>query len=178
MTINGPAPMVLGFFFNAAIDQQIERHLQETGGLKAAQAKIAERWKLSGQELPQYVGDDRPTGDRAYGLALLGGRSIDLVDAEVYNRIQSDTLTRVRGTVQADILKEDQAQNTCIFSTELTLRMMGDMQAYFVDHQSSCSTRSVSRGIISLRLERIRLLNWRSRSRMALPLLNTTSLEA
>ena len=135
MTINGPAPMVLGFFFNAAVDQQIERHLQETGGLKAAQDKIAERWRLTGQELPQYVGDDRPTGDRAYGLGLLGGRSVDLVDGEVYQRIQRDTLTRVRGTVQADILKEDQAQNTCIFSTEFALRMMGDMQAYFVDHQ-------------------------------------------
>ncbi|MEE2835410.1 MAG: methylmalonyl-CoA mutase family protein [Myxococcota bacterium] len=135
MTINGPAPMVLGFFFNAAVDQQIERHLRETGELEAAQQQIAAQWRASGQPLPQYVGDDKPTGDRAYGLGLLGGRSVDLVSPEVYARIQADTLTKVRGTVQADILKEDQAQNTCIFSTEFALRMMGDMQAYFVDHK-------------------------------------------
>jgi len=135
MTINGPAPMVLGFFFNAAVDQQVERHLRETGGLEAAQAKIASRWRASGQELPQYIGDDSPSGDRAFGLALLGGRSSDLIDAEIYQRIQSDTVTKVRGTVQADILKEDQAQNTCIFSTEFAMRMMGDMQSFFVDHR-------------------------------------------
>jgi isobutyryl-CoA mutase len=132
MTINGPAPMLLGFYFNAAIDQQVERHLTETGGLKAAQKAIAAGWTARGLTVPKYCGDDRPEGDRAFGLGLLGGQSIDRVDAEVYERIRAATLTRVRGTVQADILKEDQAQNTCIFSTEFALRMMGDMQEFFV----------------------------------------------
>jgi isobutyryl-CoA mutase len=57
-----------------------------------------------------------------------------VLPADVYQRIKSETMSRVRGTVQADILKEDQAQNTCIFSTEFALRMMGDIQQYFVDH--------------------------------------------
>ena len=57
-----------------------------------------------------------------------------MVDADTYARIKADTLKTVRGTVQADILKEDQAQNTCIFSTEFALRMMGDIQQYFVDN--------------------------------------------
>ncbi|MDE0883479.1 MAG: methylmalonyl-CoA mutase family protein, partial [Myxococcota bacterium] len=135
MTINGPAPMVLGFFFNTAVDQQVERHLRETGGLAAAQQKIAKAWQDKGLQLPTYKGLDKPTGDNAFGLALLGGRSAELLDSETYERIKADSVKRVRGTVQADILKEDQAQNTCIFSTEFALRMMGDMQEYFVANQ-------------------------------------------
>jgi methylmalonyl-CoA mutase len=134
MTINGPAPMLLGFYFNAAIDQQVERHLRETGGLAAARESIAKGWTERGLIPPKYCGDDRPEGDRAFGLGLLGGQSIEAVDGAVYERIKADTLTRVRGTVQADILKEDQAQNTCIFSTSFALRMMGDMQAFFVEN--------------------------------------------
>ncbi|MBM66654.1 MAG: methylmalonyl-CoA mutase [Myxococcales bacterium] len=133
MTINGPAPMVLAFFFNAAIDQQVERYLEETGGLEEAKASIAAAWAAKGLPVPTYRGEDQPEGARRLGLELLGGDSRALVGDEVYERIRSETLTKVRGTVQADILKEDQAQNTCIFSTEFALRVMGDMQAAFVD---------------------------------------------
>ncbi len=135
MTINGPAPMVLAFFFNAAIDQQVERYLAETGGLEEAKAKIAAAWAAKGLPVPTYRGEDIPTGERRLGLELLGGDTRALVGDAVYERIRAETLTKVRGTVQADILKEDQAQNTCIFSTEFALRMMGDMQSAFVDWQ-------------------------------------------
>jgi len=67
------------------------------------------------------------------GLALLGVSGDQLLEREVYERIRAQALQAVRGTVQADILKEDQAQNTCIFSTEFALRMMGDVQQYFID---------------------------------------------
>jgi methylmalonyl-CoA mutase len=133
MTINGPAPMILAMFMNTAIDQQIELHLKEDPARWAeAEAKIAKIFE--GRDRPQYHGELPPTNN-GLGLALLGVTGDQLVDADTYARIKAHTLSTVRGTVQADILKEDQAQNTCIFSTEFALRMMGDIQQYFVDHK-------------------------------------------
>ncbi|TDJ63573.1 MAG: methylmalonyl-CoA mutase [Proteobacteria bacterium] len=132
MTINGPAPMILAFFMNAAIDQQVEKHLKESGGWSAAEKRIAAYF--DGKQRPQYK-DDLPNGNDGLGLGLLGITGDKIVDVETYNRIKAYTLATVRGTVQADILKEDQAQNTCIFSTEFAMKMMGDVQAYFVDHK-------------------------------------------
>ena len=128
MTINGPAPIVLAFFLNAAIDQAVERFLRETGRFEAIRARLA------GRDLPAYEGS-LPEGHDGLGLGLLGVSSDEVVDAETYARIRKDVLHRVRGTVQADILKEDQAQNTCIFATDFALRMMGDIQEYFIAHQ-------------------------------------------
>lgn len=130
MTINGPAPMILAMYMNTAIDQQVEKHLKETGQWEAAQRRRAE---LLGGDLPEYAGKLPATND-GLGLGLLGITGDRLVDAQTYARIKADTLKVVRGTVQADILKEDQAQNTCIFSTEFALHMMGDIQQYFIDH--------------------------------------------
>ncbi|MEO1576385.1 MAG: methylmalonyl-CoA mutase family protein, partial [Pseudomonadota bacterium] len=132
MTINGPAPMILAFFMNAAIDQQVEKHLRESGQWDAAQKKIDAL--LDGKPRPRYRGE-LPEGNEGLGLGLLGVSGDQVVDAETYERIKAETLKSVRGTVQADILKEDQAQNTCIFSTEFALRMMGDVQQYFIDHK-------------------------------------------
>ncbi len=131
MTINGPAPMMLAFFMNAAIDQQVEKHLDETGGWKKADKVIRQYFRES---QPAYSGE-LPEGNDGLGLRLLGITGDKVVDAETYARIRKDTISKVRGTVQADILKEDQAQNTCIFSTEFAMRMMGDIQQYFVDHR-------------------------------------------
>ncbi len=130
MTINGPAPMLLAFFFNTAIDQQVERHLRETGQMESARAKIRSFYEAKGLMVPVYR-RDLPEGHSGSGVTLLGLAGDRLVDAETYDRIKSAVLTSVRGTVQADILKEDQAQNTCIFSTPFALSMMGDMQEYF-----------------------------------------------
>jgi methylmalonyl-CoA mutase len=127
MTINGPAPTVLAFFLNAAIDQGVEQHLRESGRLDAVRAELASR------DLPRYAGP-LPPGHDGLGLALLGVSGDEVVDAETYARVRGDVLRRVRGTVQADILKEDQAQNTCIFSTDFSLKVMGDVQQYFIDH--------------------------------------------
>jgi methylmalonyl-CoA mutase len=131
MTINGPAPMILAFFMNTAIDQQVEKHLRKTGGWEAAKQKVDEYFK--GRERPVYEGD-LPDGSDGLGLGLLGVSGEFVVDAETYARIRTDTLASVRGTVQADILKEDQAQNTCIFSTEFAMKMMGDVQQFFIDN--------------------------------------------
>ena len=131
MTINGPAPMILAFFMNTAIDQQVEKHLRETGAWDAVQARIDEYF--SGKQRPQYEGD-MPDGNDGLGLGLLGISGDKVVDAETYARIRKETLSVVRGTVQADILKEDQAQNTCIFSTEFAMKMMGDVQQFFIDN--------------------------------------------
>jgi methylmalonyl-CoA mutase len=128
MTINGPAPMLLAFFLNAAIDQGVERHLREAGRLEAV------RRQLAAGARPVYAGE-LPEGHSGLGLALLGTSGDQVVDADTYARIRSDVLRRVRGTVQADILKEDQAQNTCIFSTDFALEMMADVQAWFVANQ-------------------------------------------
>jgi len=132
MTINGPAPMILAFFMNAAIDQQIEKYLKESGQWEAAQKKIDACF--ADKPRPTYVGE-LPAGNDGLGLALLGISGDRLVDADTYAKIKARTLSQVRGTVQADILKEDQAQNTCIFSTEFAMKMMGDVQQYFIDHK-------------------------------------------
>ncbi|WP_111683462.1 methylmalonyl-CoA mutase family protein [Winogradskyella tangerina] len=131
MTINGPAPMLLGFFMNAAIDQQCEIYIKENGLEKEVEKKIAAIYK--GKERPVYNGDI-PEGNDGLGLMLLGVTGDQVLPADVYNDIKAKTIAQVRGTVQADILKEDQAQNTCIFSTEFALRLMGDIQEYFIDH--------------------------------------------
>src|SRR5688500_17836327 len=128
MTINGPAPMILAMFMNAAVDQQVEKWLRESGRWAEAEARIANLFE--GRARPRYRGE-LPAGHDGSGLGLLGVSGDAVVDAETYARIRADALARVRGTVQADILKEDQAQNTCIFSTEFALRMMGDVQQFF-----------------------------------------------
>ncbi|MFD0738515.1 methylmalonyl-CoA mutase family protein [Lysobacter koreensis] len=133
MTINGPAPMILAMFMNTAVDQQVEKYLREdTHRWDAAHDKIEAFFE--GKPRPQYSGMLPETND-GLGLGLLGITGDQVVDAETYARIRAHTLSTVRGTVQADILKEDQAQNTCIFSTEFALRMMGDIQQFFVDHK-------------------------------------------
>ena len=131
MTINGPAPIILAFFMNAAIDQQVEKYLKDSGKWQDAEKTIAKYF--AGRQRPKYQGE-LPAGNDGLGLGLLGISGDHLVDAETYARIKAETLASVRGTVQADILKEDQAQNTCIFSTEFAMKMMGDVQAYFIDH--------------------------------------------
>ena len=132
MTINGPAPMLLGFFMNAAIDQQCEIYIQENGLEREVEEKIQSIYKQKDVERPAYQGD-LPDGNNGLGLMLLGVTGDQVLPADVYAKIKAKTLNVVRGTVQADILKEDQAQNTCIFSTEFALRMMGDIQQYFID---------------------------------------------
>ena len=132
MTINGPAPMILAMFMNTAVDQQVERHLRESGRWPEAEAKLEKLF--AGRERPRYRGE-LPAGHDGSGLGLLGVSGDAVVDAETYAQIRAEALARVRGTVQADILKEDQAQNTCIFSTEFALRMMGDVQQFFSDNR-------------------------------------------
>ncbi|MBE2224680.1 MAG: methylmalonyl-CoA mutase family protein, partial [Anaerolineae bacterium] len=131
MTINGPAATLLGFFLNAAIDQQCEIYIREHGLTESVQAKIDAIY--ADKPRPVYNGD-LPEGNDGLGLLLLGVTGDQVLPAEVYQSIKGRALTAVRGTVQADILKEDQAQNTCIFSTEFSLRLMGDVQQYFIDH--------------------------------------------
>ncbi|MBT8256418.1 MAG: methylmalonyl-CoA mutase family protein, partial [Bacteroidia bacterium] len=132
MTINGPAPMLLGFFMNAAIDQNCEKYIREHKLEEEIEKKIKAIYK--GKERPEYQGE-LPEGNDGLGLMLLGVTGDQVLDKAVYEKIKLETLTQVRGTVQADILKEDQAQNTCIFSTEFALRLMGDVQEYFIDHK-------------------------------------------
>jgi methylmalonyl-CoA mutase len=134
MTINGPAPMLLAMFMNTAIDQRVERYLEAHGQWEEAQQKIAAHLHASDTPPPSYKGE-LPKGHDGTGLALLGITGDKLVAPDVYERIKAEALQAVRGTVQADILKEDQAQNTCIFSTEFALRMMGDVQQYFIDRK-------------------------------------------
>ncbi|MCB9364954.1 MAG: methylmalonyl-CoA mutase family protein [Flavobacteriales bacterium] len=170
MTINGPAPMLLGFFMNAAIDQNCEKYIKENGLEKEVEKKIADIYKAKGTTRPAYQGltnchpepvegkvgsktlrqpfdklsvtkcdnlnviGNLPEGNDGLGLMLLGVTGDQVLPADVYAKIKAETLTKVRGTVQADILKEDQAQNTCIFSTEFALRLMGDVQEYFIEN--------------------------------------------
>ena len=131
MTINGPAPMLLGFFMNAAIDQQCEIYIKENGLEDEVNKKINEIYKDGLR--PSYQGD-LPQGNDGLGLMLLGVTGDQVLPSDVYHKIKTETLSAVRGTVQADILKEDQAQNTCIFSTEFALRLMGDVQEYFIEN--------------------------------------------
>jgi methylmalonyl-CoA mutase len=139
MTINGPAPMLLGYFMNAAIDQQCELYIKANGLEEEVRNKIDSLYSsLSSGEgrgevkRPSYQGA-LPKGNDGLGLMLLGVTGDQVLPKEVYEKIKAETLSQVRGTVQADILKEDQAQNTCIFSTEFALRLMGDVQQYFID---------------------------------------------
>jgi methylmalonyl-CoA mutase len=154
MTINGPAPMLLAFFMNAAIDQQCEKYIREQGLEADVEAKLKELYDDRGIQRPMYQGVGKegaqkvneilsgtavngglPEGNNGLGLMLLGVTGDQVLDASVYNEIKARTLATVRGTVQADILKEDQAQNTCIFSTEFALRLMGDVQENFIRNQ-------------------------------------------
>ena len=131
MTINGPAPMLLGYFINAAIDQNCEKYIHENGLEKEVESKIKTHYGGDLKNRPKYVGV-LPEGNNGLGLFLLGITGDKVLAPEVYNKIKQETLKTIRGTVQADILKEDQAQNTCIFSTEFALRLMGDVQEYFI----------------------------------------------
>ena len=134
MTINGPAPMLLGFFMNAAIDQNCEKYIKNNNLEKIVEEKFKEIYDLNGLSRPKYQGK-LPEGNNGLGLMLLGLTGDMILPQDIYEKIKKDTLTQVRGTVQADILKEDQAQNTCIFSTEFALRLMGDVQEYFIKKQ-------------------------------------------
>jgi methylmalonyl-CoA mutase len=143
MTINGPASTMTAFFLNAAIDQQCEQYIKKHGLEDEVRAKIAQIYAENGQLPPQYnqippyqggLGGGLPEGNNGLGLMLLGVTGNQVLPPDVYEQIKIATVSKVRGTVQADILKEDQAQNTCIFSAEFSLRLMGDMQAYFIDH--------------------------------------------
>ena len=147
MTINGPAPIVLAFFMNAAIDQQCEKYIIENNLREEVNAIIEAKYEVG--ELPRYMGaDGNPVipesgnlmgnlseGNDGLGLRLLGLSGSDVLPPDVYAQIKAKALATARGTVQADILKEDQAQNTCIFSTEFALKLMGDVQEYFIQHK-------------------------------------------
>jgi methylmalonyl-CoA mutase len=119
---------------NAAIDQNCEKYIKENGLEKQVETKFKEIYDAKGIERPMYQGE-LPEGNDGLGLMLLGITGDLVLPKEVYSEIKKTTLAQVRGTVQADILKEDQAQNTCIFSTEFALRLMGDVQEYFIEKQ-------------------------------------------
>lgn len=134
MTINGPAAIICAFFMNAAIDQQCELYIKANGLEAEINKKIDDIFKAKGTTRPTYNAAELPEGNDGLGLMLLGVTGDMVLPDEIYQKIKADTLKQVRGTVQADILKEDQAQNTCIFSTEFSLRVMGDVQQYFIDN--------------------------------------------
>jgi methylmalonyl-CoA mutase len=129
MTINGPAPVLLAFFMNAAIDQQCEKYIEENGLWEKAEKAFEKKY----QQLirPRYAGNKN---NNHLGLRLLGLSGDEVLEPSIYKKLKAQALSHVRGTVQADILKEDQAQNTCIFNIEFALRLMGDVQQYFIDH--------------------------------------------
>ena len=131
MTINGPAPVLTAFFMNAAIDQQCELWVRKNGLVRETEANIESFFRERGSKRPVYRGE-LPRGNDRLGLMFLGIPASELLPAEVYENIRAGTISLVRGTVQADILKEDQAQNTCIFSTDFSLKLMGDIQEYFI----------------------------------------------
>lgn len=137
MTINGPAPIVLAFFMNAAIDQRCEKYIDANGLWDKVEEVLAQKYKHAPK--PVYYNPSSPErlpeGNNGLGLRLLGLTGDEVLPADVYANIKAEALSQVRGTVQADILKEDQAQNTCIFSTEFALKLMGDVQSYFIDHK-------------------------------------------
>jgi isobutyryl-CoA mutase len=134
MTINGPAATICAYFMNAAIDQQCERYIRKHGLEHLVEDQLRKKYDAQGLARPVYAAS-LPEGNDGLGLLLLGITGDQVLPPDVYQQIKAYALQAVRGTVQADILKEDQAQNTCIFSTEFSLRLMGDMQAYFIDHQ-------------------------------------------
>ena len=134
MTINGPAATMTAFFMNSAIDQQCELYIKANGLEKEVNKKIDKIYGEKGVIRPSYKGQI-PEGNDGLGLMLLGVTGDQVLPADVYRQIWVDTIAKVRGTVQADILKEDQAQNTCIFSTEFSLRLMGDVQQYFIEQK-------------------------------------------
>ena len=134
MTINGPAPMLLAYFMNAAVDQECEIYIKEHALESKVEALKKAKYDVRGIDRPAYQGE-LPEGNDGLGLLLLGVTGDEILDTKTYGEIKAKTLNTVRGTVQADILKEDQAQNTCIFSTEFALRLMGDVQSYFIDWQ-------------------------------------------
>ena len=125
--------MLLGFFMNAAIDQACEKYIVANKLEKKVEAKLKEIWEDRGLERPKYQGE-LPEGNDGLGLMLLGVTGDLVLEKDAYEKIKKETMSVVRGTVQADILKEDQAQNTCIFSTEFALRLMGDVQESFINH--------------------------------------------
>jgi len=131
MTINGPAPIMTAYFFNAAIDQECEIYIKENGLENEIRTKIAEIYAQKGLKQPEYRANI-PDNHNGLGLFMLGISGDKLLSAEIYEKIKEKTLSSVRGTVQADILKEDQAQNTCIYSIDFSLKLMGDMQDYFI----------------------------------------------
>ena len=137
MTINGPAPMLLAFFMNAAIDQECEKYIEENGLWNEVKKVQAQKFKV--QTLPTYYNPSSPErlphGNNGLGLKLLGLSGEEVLPKQIYDQIKAQALSQVRGTVQADILKEDQAQNTCIFSTEFALKLMGDVQQYFIENK-------------------------------------------
>lgn len=141
MTINGPAATIAAFFMNAAIDQQCEKYIRENGLEHLVEARLREKYDNRGLPRPTYRASENrsdnslPEGNNGLGLMLLGITGDEVLPDDVYQKIKAYALSSVRGTVQADILKEDQAQNTCIFSTEFSLRVMGDVQQYFIDHK-------------------------------------------
>jgi isobutyryl-CoA mutase len=135
MTINGPAPMLLAFFMNAAIDQLCEKYITENNLWNEINKKITTIYQTNPR--PVYYNtmapERLPEGNNGLGLQLLGVSGSDVLPPDVYEKLMAEALSQVRGTVQADILKEDQAQNTCIFSTEFALKLMGDVQEYFIE---------------------------------------------
>ncbi len=134
MTINGPAATICAFFMNAAIDQQCEKYIRENNLEGQVEAKLVELYDEKDLERPKYLGE-LPKTNTGLGLLLLGVTGDQILEPEIYKELKAKALSSVRGTVQADILKEDQAQNTCIFSTEFSLKLMGDVQAYFIDQK-------------------------------------------
>ncbi len=137
MTINGPAPIMLAFFMNAAIDQQAEKWITDNGKWEMVEAAFQKKFK--GGQKPVYnntsSAGELPEGNNGLGLKLLGLSADEVLPEDVYEQCRQTALQQVRGTVQADILKEDQAQNTCIFSTEFALKLMGDVQEYFIQNK-------------------------------------------
>jgi methylmalonyl-CoA mutase len=133
MTINGPASILCAMLINAAIDQQCEKYILSKGMQKKVESAIDKKFEKAGMPRPEY-NDRLPEGHKGLGLMLLGITGQEILPEEIYEKIKMETISKVRGTVQADILKEDQAQNTCIFSTDFSLRLMGDVQQYFVNN--------------------------------------------
>jgi len=131
MTINGPAPILVSFFFNTAVDQQCELYIRQQGLEAKVEKHLTEKFDSKNLPRPAYQGK-LPRGHDGLGLMLLGTTGDMILAPEVYEKIGLETISKVRGTVQADILKEDQAQNTCIFAIDFALKMMGDTQEYFI----------------------------------------------